>query len=117
MIIYACITTTCIFFMQKNRINTISTLLTIYFHYNRIKLTNEFNNISITELEILSNNIYDYSYLIVHWISKEYISEYFLLKNNNYFERLSNIDKQNMIPSDNRKLRFLATLTSKHISY
>ncbi len=78
-------------------------------------LLKEFNNISLTELEILSSNIYDYSYLIAHEVSKEDVAEYFVAKNNSYFESLTDIDKQNMISSDNQKLKFSANLINKYI--
>ena len=78
-------------------------------------LLKKFNEISLTELEILSRNIYDYSYLIAHEVSKKDIAEYFVAKNNYYLESLTDIDKQNMIPSDNQKLRFSANLINKYI--
>lgn len=85
-------------------------------HKVKADLLKEFNNISLTELEILSSSIYDYSYLIAHEVSKEDVAEYFVAKNSNYFKSLTDIDKQNMIPSDNQKLKFSSTLTNKYIN-
>jgi len=71
-------------------------------------------NISSLELEVLSNNIYDFCCLMVHQVSLEEIGKYIKYKNNYYCERLSNKDKK--IHLDNNTLKYFTELKDKYIN-
>lgn len=71
-------------------------------------LLDKCNKISPVDLEILSNNIYDFCCLKAHSISENEIIKYILNKNNKYYDTLSDDDKDNSIAVDYKILEELS---------
>lgn len=70
-------------------------------------------NISPLELEILSQNIYDYCCLMVNEIPEQEIMSYITTKNAKYYDQLSEEDRNKMVIDHN--IKFFKHLTSKYI--
>lgn len=70
-------------------------------------------DISSIELEVLSNNIYDFCCLMVHKISPDEIIKYITYKNNYYCNKLSYKDKNIIL--DNQMLKNFTELKNKYI--
>lgn len=76
-------------------------------------LVKRYYNISLLELEILSNNIYYYACLIANNISKDNIIIYISLKNINYYKE--NTNKQLEKLNSPIKLRYIKYLINKYV--
>lgn len=81
-------------------------------------LLDHYHNISLIELEILSQNIYDYCCLITNNISVQEIIWYITEKNTQYYDQLTEKDKSSMLIEFNIKLykqlinKYIKTLKS-----
>lgn len=83
---------------------------------NKIKLDliKLYKNITTLELEILSNNIYDFCILMIYKVSPEEIGKYIIYRNNYYCNLLTNEDKR--IHFNNERLECFTKLTNKYIN-
>lgn len=72
-----------------------------------------FDKISLNELEILSSNFYDYCCLMYNQIPINEIAQYFLDKNGYYYENLTEENKKKIFPTDDDKLASLIILSNK----
>lgn len=75
-------------------------------------LLDHYYNISIIELEILAQNIYDYCCLMVNGFSQQEIIGYITETNAKYYDKLSKEDKNKMTIEAN--LKFFKYLISKY---
>lgn len=66
------------------------------------------SDISIFELEMLSNNIYDFCCLTIHQISDTDINRYFSYKNRLYSKKISDNQLKKMIPTNFAELKKLS---------
>jgi len=82
---------------------------------DQIKLDLEKNctDITLFELEILSNNIYEFCCLMVHHVLPEEIGKYIIYKNNYYNSRLFKEDTK--INLDDNSLKYFTKLKNKYI--
>lgn len=71
-------------------------------------LLNAHSDISIIELDILANNIYDFCCLTIHQITDSEIQEYFSYKNRLYYNRLSDNQLNHILPTNLKEIRFLS---------
>ena len=79
----------------------------------KIDLFKLYKNITTLELEILSNNIYDFCILMIYKVSPEEIGKFIIYRNNYYCNILSNEDKR--INFDNERLEYFTELTNKYL--
>ena len=79
----------------------------------KAELLNCCNNISIIELEMLSNNIYECCCLIIHQCTEDEILKYILYKNTHYYNKLTDEDKKKETLKINYEI--LKNLTDKYI--
>lgn len=78
----------------------------------RSNLEQIYYNISTFELDILSENIYDYCCLMVHKIPKQDIIRYILEKGTKYYNKLSEEEKSRMTIEPN--IRIFKALIKKY---
>ena len=94
------------FLDNKNRIEIIKQI--------KLDLINQYENIWLIELDILSNNIYDFCCLMVHHVPEDEIGKYIIYKNNYYCNILS--DEYKSINLDNNTLKYFTKLKDKYIN-
>ena len=76
----------------------------------------KYKDISLLELEILSNNIYEYCCLTKNNISQDEILKYLLAKNNFYNNFLTNNTTEKLITILNINVKFLNLLVKRYMN-
>ncbi len=76
-------------------------------------LIHKYYNISLLEVEFLSNNIYYYSYLIANNVSKNDIIDFTSSENVNYYNKITNNGLEKFNSEIN--LRYIKYLINKYI--
>lgn len=77
-------------------------------------LIHKYYNISLLEVEFLSNNIYYYSYLIANNVSKNDIIDFTSSENVNYYNKITNNGRLEKFNSE-INLRYIKYLINKYI--
>lgn len=75
-------------------------------------LLEQYHNISLVELEILAQNIYDYCCLMVNGIPKQEIVSYITRKGSQYYDKLSEESREKLTLEFD--IKFLKCLISKY---
>lgn len=76
-------------------------------------LVNKYYDVSLLELEILSNNIYYYACLIVSNVSKTDIVNFISFENIHYYKKITNVELKKFNSEIN--LRYIKYLISKYV--